>query len=128
MEVVQKFEQRDRAVIIDSVMRAKNEVINKAHSFENQGHQHPISLFCTSVKGVEQHQPQELKHQNTTVHPAWSMLIVSVIKSSQGVLKCKRKAQEQGVLREDLEAILDLKVKERLVLTASGIYSEISSF
>lgn len=80
------------------------------------------------MTGVEQHHPQELKHQNTTVHPALSMLIVSIMKSSQGALKCTHKTQEQGVLREDLEAIFDLKVREMLVLTARGIYDEMSSF
>lgn len=57
----------------------ENEGINKSHRFENQGRRHPSSLFVQvplGVKGVE-HQPQELEHQNTTVQPVSSKLLLS---------------------------------------------------
>lgn len=84
----------------------ENEGINKSHRFENQGHCCPISLFVQvllGVKGVE-HQPQEMEHQNASVHPVLSKLFLSVqahdynMQSVQATLRCKHDREQRGVL------------------------------
>lgn len=76
----------------------------------------PFSYKCCSVWRELEHQPQEMEHQNTTVHPVLSKLFLSVqahdynMQSEQATMRCKHDTEERGVLEKDLEAILDLNV------------------
>lgn len=80
------FEQRDWAVIIDSVKHMKTRAATSlaASGGEEEIRDVDISAFSYERERAEWHQRQELEHQNTT--QSW--------KSFQAMWKCKHETGE----------------------------------